>query len=82
MPYISETYDHRQLLEDVLVAYPEGVHGTEKGWGKYISEYLLYLLLKEATPKWIDTGRQLKYLYQAIFSLFPNKLTPKQLETA
>ncbi|CAJ0953357.1 unnamed protein product, partial [Mesorhabditis belari] len=76
IPFIGDTDEELDFGRYLLPFFPEGIHGVRHGLGDYINDWMLnelYQSLKKRFDKEDD-------LFEAIYYLFPNKLSPTQLK--
>lgn len=44
IPYMGES--DKTFCDELMEAFPDGIHGTKVGCGKYINDYILYFTVK------------------------------------
>ncbi|CAI4224337.1 unnamed protein product [Auanema sp. JU1783] len=77
IPHISDKMDDRNFVSELREVYTEGIHGADEGNGEYINDFMMYQLLTITMQKW---KKGLSYLHAAVFKLFPNKYSFKELQ--
>ncbi|CAI4232179.1 unnamed protein product [Auanema sp. JU1783] len=77
IPHIDDELDDRQFVKELRQCYTEGIHGADLGCGEYINDYMMYKLLLAVMNEW---DREKSYIHAAIFKMFPNKYSFKELE--
>uniref|UniRef100_A0A7I4Y882 [histone H3]-lysine(27) N-trimethyltransferase n=1 Tax=Haemonchus contortus TaxID=6289 RepID=A0A7I4Y882_HAECO len=85
IPFVSEDHDDKQFCAELRKLYDEGIHGADRGCDKYINDYIMFNMLEILKQDWEDRSNSEKimdHIYYAIFKLFPNKLSHRQLVTA
>ncbi|ETN85656.1 hypothetical protein NECAME_06275 [Necator americanus] len=85
IPFVSEDHDDKQFCAELRKLYDEGIHGADRGCDKYINDYIMFQMLELLKNDWEDrpnSERIIDHIYYAIFKLFPNKLSHRQLVTA
>ncbi|EYC06961.1 hypothetical protein Y032_0073g798 [Ancylostoma ceylanicum] len=85
IPFVSEDHDDKQFCAELRKLYDEGIHGADRGCDKYINDYIMFQMLEILKNDWEDrpnSERIMDHIYYAIFKLFPNKLSHRQLVTA
>ncbi|VDK45114.1 unnamed protein product [Cylicostephanus goldi] len=85
IPFVSEDHDDKQFCAELRKLYDEGIHGADRGCDKYINDYIMFQMLEILKYDWEDRPNSEKimdHIYYAIFKLFPNKLSHRQLVTA
>ncbi|KAK6015927.1 SET domain protein [Ostertagia ostertagi] len=86
IPFVSEDHDDKQqFCAELRKLYDEGIHGADRGCDKYINDYIMFYMLEILKQDWEDrpnSERIMDHIYYAIFKLFPNKLSHRQLVTA
>ncbi|KAJ1372986.1 hypothetical protein KIN20_035304 [Parelaphostrongylus tenuis] len=85
IPFVSEDHDDKQFCAELRKLYDEGIHGADRGCDKYINDYVMFHMLEMLKSDWEDHPKSEKimdHIFYAIFKLFPNKLSHRQLVTA
>lgn len=85
IPFVSEDHDDKQFCAELRKLYDEGIHGADRGCDKYINDYIMFHMLEILKTDWEDrpsSEKIMDHIYYAIFKLFPNKLSHRQLVTA
>ncbi|WKX96874.1 hypothetical protein Q1695_012933 [Nippostrongylus brasiliensis] len=85
IPFVSEDHDDKQFCAELRKLYDEGIHGADRGCDKYINDYIMFNMLEILKADWEDrpnSEKVMDHIFYAIFKLFPNKLSHRQLVTA
>ncbi|CAD6199208.1 unnamed protein product [Caenorhabditis auriculariae] len=78
IPFVNDSQNDATLCKSLRKLFDEGIHGYLNNW-QYINDYTMYALLKRVLPQWTEDENDMFY---AIYSLFPNKLSHKQIREA
>jgi hypothetical protein len=63
IPYMGES--DKTFCEELMEAYPDGIHGTKVGCGEYINDYILFNTVKYCA----EDAKQIRELLITYFSL-------------